>query len=71
MIAQSVQAVVPEAVGTITYQTDQQEYLGVRYTELIPIMIAGIQELTANLQAATDRITNLEAQVAPLLANIK
>ena len=62
VIAQSVQDVVPEAISNITYPTDQQEYLGVRYTELIPIMIAGIQELTANLQAATDRITTLEAQ---------
>ena len=59
MIAQSVQAVVPEAVGIITYQTDQQEYLGVRYTELIPIMIAAIQQ-------ATTRIEALEAQVALL-----
>ena len=57
VIAQTVQAVVPEAVSTITYQTDQQEYLGVRYTELIPIMIAGLQEATARIEA-------LEAQVA-------
>ena len=57
VIAQTVQAVVPEAVSTITYQTDQQEYLGVRYTELIPILIAGLQEATARIEA-------LEAQVA-------
>ena len=45
VIAQSVVDVVPEAVSTITHPTDGNEYLGVRYTELIPIMIAGLQEL--------------------------
>ena len=57
VIAQSVQNVVPEAISTITYPSDQQEYLGVRYTELIPILIAGLQEATARIEA-------LEAQVA-------
>ena len=57
VIAQSVVGVVPEAVSNITYTTDGNEYLGVRYTELIPIMIAGLQE-------ATKRIEALEAQLA-------
>ena len=61
VIAQSVQGVVPEAISTITYSTDQQEYLGVRYTELIPLMIAGLQE-------ATTRIKALEALVQQLFA---
>ena len=43
VIAQSVVDVVPEAVSNITYITDGNEYLGLRYTELILIMIAGIQ----------------------------
>ena len=55
---------IPEAVSNITYTTDGNEYLGVRYTELIPISIAAIQELTTKLQAAMDRITALEAQLA-------
>ena len=61
VIAQSVQGVVPEAISTMTYPSDQEEYLGVRYTELIPIMIAGLQE-------ATMRIEALEALVQQLLA---
>ena len=56
VLAQSVINVVPEAVSNITY-TDDNEYLGVRYTELIPIMIAGLQE-------ATKRIEALETQLA-------
>ena len=59
VIAQSVQNVVPEAMNTLTYPTDGNEYLGVRYAELIPILIAGLQE-------ATTRIEALEAQVALL-----
>ena len=49
--------VVPEAVSNITYITDGDEYLGVRYTELIPIMIAGLQEAKKRLEA-------LETQLA-------
>ena len=64
VIAQSVVGVVPEAVSNITYTTDGNQYLGVRYTELIPISIAAIQELGSKLQAALDRITALENQLA-------
>ena len=62
VIAQSVVDVVPEAVSNITYTTDGNEYLGVRYTELIPIMIAGIQELTQLNAQLTARIAILEAK---------
>ena len=58
VIAQSVVDVVPEAVSNITYISDgNDEYLGVRYTELIPVMIAGLQE-------ATKRTEALETQLA-------
>jgi len=64
VLAQSVlDANIPEAVSNITY-TDDNVYLGVRYTELIPISIAAIQELGSKLQAAMDRITSLENQLA-------
>ena len=58
VIAQSVQNVVPEAMD-ITEQ-DGTDYLSVRYTELIPLMIASIQEQQATITALTDRITALE-----------
>ena len=41
--AQSVQYVVPEAVDTILHDDDNEEYQGVRYTELIPLLIASGQ----------------------------
>jgi hypothetical protein len=51
VIAQSVLPVVPEAVEALTIpkSEDKTEYLSVRYTELIPLMIASIQELKAEL----------------------
>ena len=50
VIAQSIQNVVPEAVDSTTIEMDGTEkYLTVRYTELIPLMIASIQELKAEV----------------------
>jgi hypothetical protein len=61
--AQSVQEVVPEAVSaqanTLT-PDDETEYLNVKYTELIPLMIASIQELSAKNDALEARIATLE-----------
>jgi hypothetical protein len=50
VIAQSVENVVPEAVtkGRISAE-DETEYLSVKYTELIPLLIASIQELKAEI----------------------
>ena len=53
VLAQSVQAVVPEAISqSKIIDGDETEYLGVRYTELIPLLIASIQELQAKLKTA-------------------
>jgi hypothetical protein len=46
LIAQDVQKVLPEAVST-----DVDGTLSLRYTEVIPLMVAAIQELTARLAA--------------------
>ena len=62
VIAQSVQGVVPEAVSTITSPTDDNEYLGVRYTELVPILIAGLQEATVRIEALEALVRNLLAK---------
>ena len=61
VIAQSIQNVVPEAVDSTTIEMDGTEkYLTVRYTELIPLMIASIQELNAKVEAQAIRIAELE-----------
>jgi hypothetical protein len=64
VIAQSVQAVVPEAIDTVRHsKEDETDYLGVRYTELIPILIASIQELNTLVTAQATTITALEAKL--------
>jgi hypothetical protein len=59
VIAQSVQTVVPEAVEALTMEMDSpDEYLTVRYTELIPLMIASIQELKAEVDSLKAQLNN-------------
>jgi hypothetical protein len=55
LIAQDVQAVFPEAVDT----TDPDK-LGLRYTELIPLLTAAIQEQQALIQDLTARLEAVE-----------
>jgi len=57
VVAQSVQDVVPEAIAqSKAIEGDETEYLGVRYTELIPLMIASIQALKAENDALTAKL---------------
>jgi hypothetical protein len=55
LIAQDIQAVLPEAVD----DTDENE-LSLRYTETIPLLVAAIQEQQALIESLTARITTLE-----------
>jgi hypothetical protein len=57
LIAQDVQAVFPEAVDA-----DNPDELGVRYTDVIPLLVAAIKEQQALITTLTDRITALEAK---------
>lgn len=54
LIAQDVQSVLPEAVS------ESKGYLGVAYTDVIPLALAAIKELSAKLDAAEARIAALE-----------
>ena len=58
LIAQDVQAVLPEAVS----QAEDKEgaVLGLSYTEVIPLLVAAIKEQQATITALTARITALE-----------
>ena len=55
MIAQDVQAVLPEAVSN-----DSDGMLNVSYTELIPLAIEAIKELKAKNSALEARLLALE-----------
>jgi len=57
LIAQDVQAVFPEAIGE-----DPDGTLGLRYTDLIPVLVKAIQEQQALITTLTERITALEAK---------
>ena len=58
--AQSVQSVVPEAIDTFKQEDDDTEYMSVRYTELIPIMIAALKEAKAKIETLEAKVTALE-----------
>jgi len=62
LIAQDVQAVLPEAVDS------NREYLGLSYTDVIPLLVAAIKNLKTINDAQTTRIETLEAEVAALKA---
>jgi hypothetical protein len=55
LIAQDVQAVFPEAVNA-----SNPDELGVQYTDVIPLLVAAIQEQQALITALTARIETLE-----------
>jgi hypothetical protein len=58
LIAQDVQAVLPEAVNVLD---DEIGTLGLQYTDVIPLLVAAIQEQQALITALTARITALES----------
>jgi hypothetical protein len=61
LIAQDVQAVLPEAVDiTHTYKDLENQRLGLRYTEVIPLLTAALQEEIAKREALETRIAALE-----------
>ena len=64
LIAQDVQKVLPEVVSSakLPQSTDGNEYLGVAYTEVIPLLVAAIQELSAKNDALEARLAALEAK---------
>ena len=57
LIAQDVQAVLPEAVDA-----SNPESLGVQYTDVIPLLVAAIKEQQALITQLTERITALEGK---------
>jgi hypothetical protein len=57
LIAQDVQAVLPEAVDV---SEDAQQTLMLRYTDTIPLLVAAIQEQQAIITALTARVEALE-----------
>jgi hypothetical protein len=57
LIAQDVQAVLPEAVNEFN------DYLGIQYTDVIPLLVAAIKEQQAIIETLKSDIAELKAKV--------
>jgi len=63
LIAQDLQAVLPEAIGTTTQsKEDDTEYLTIAYTDTIPLLVAAIKEQQTIINDLKARVTALEAK---------
>jgi hypothetical protein len=61
LIAQDVQAVLPEVVNANAYVIgDETEYLGVNYDQVIPLLVASIKELKVIVDAQAVEIAELK-----------
>ena len=60
LIAQDLVGVLDEVTESITRAEDDTEYMAVRYTEIIPVLVKAIQEQQATIEALTHRIETLE-----------
>jgi hypothetical protein len=58
LIAQDVQKVLPEVVASakLPLSEDETEYLSVAYTEVIPLLVAAIKELSAEVEALKAKV---------------
>lgn len=65
VIAQEVQKVLPEAV----YE-DSNGHLGVRYTNLVPLLIEVAKEQDKTIKSQEERIAKLESQLQKLLSKL-
>ena len=69
LIAQDVEKQFPQLIDKAELaitgegkQKDETQYLGIRYTELIPVLVKSIQELKAELDTAKTEIQLLKQQ---------
>jgi hypothetical protein len=67
LIAQDVEKVFPQVISKNNLpsnindvQIDKTEYLSVRYTELIPVLVKAVQELSAEIDILKQEIINLK-----------
>jgi len=75
-VAQELQAIFPELVKKNIYRRSsnkdaQVEFLGVNYLGLIPILTAGIQELSQENDELKQRLASLENQLSQILLKLK
>jgi len=52
--------VLDDIIDPIKRTGDETEYMAVRYTEMVPVLVKAIQEQQALIESLTARITALE-----------
>jgi hypothetical protein len=57
LIAQDVEKVFPQVMDK-----SKDGYLGVRYTEIVPVLVKAIQELKAQIEELSNKIVALESK---------
>jgi hypothetical protein len=68
LIAQDVQKVLPEAVSVCNEQTG---FLGLAYTDVIPLLVASIQELKATVDAQATTLATQATEITALQTQVK
>jgi hypothetical protein len=64
LIAQEIQEIIPEVVTNISsVKEDGAEYLGVSYSELIPVLIGAIQDQQAIINSQNAYITQIDQEM--------
>ena len=59
-MAQDLVGVLDEVIDPLKRTGDDTEYMSVRYTELVPVLVKAIQEQQTLIESLTDRIAALE-----------
>jgi hypothetical protein len=70
LIAQDVKAVLPEVVSESIAPNQTKSNLWLSYQDTIPLIIAGIKELSAQVTQQQSTITQLQADVAALKTKV-
>jgi hypothetical protein len=60
LMAQDLVGVLDEVIDPVKKTGDDTEYMSVRYTELVPVLVKAIQEQQTLIESLTDRIAALE-----------
>ena len=64
LIAQELREIIPEVVN------EEGEYLGVKYAELVPVLIQAIKDQQNTITEKSNRITNLESELGALSTEV-
>jgi len=72
LIAQELQKIVPEVVTEISSKEEEgNDYLGVSYSELIPVLIGAIQDQQAIIDAQNSELSEMKVALADINDEMK